>query len=145
MFTPLSLRRRRDQMRFYVDQLELDDLSLSDYRNGLMIDPNLTIYFADVNGGLAESLRRVPRPMVWVRDLPARTARDGAASRRQFLPMNRSLALSTDLDSDQDGTANAYDSIRSITLPIPRSAFPARRSSALALTLSAQSAASSAP
>jgi len=69
MFTPLSARRRRGPECDYVDQLELDDLSLSDYRNGLMIDPNLTIYFADVNGGLAEKLEtRVPGRLVWVRD-----------------------------------------------------------------------------
>ena len=33
----------------YVDYLELRDLSFSDYHNGLVVDPGLTIYFANCN------------------------------------------------------------------------------------------------
>jgi len=52
----------------YVDYLELDpsSLSYSDYRDGLVIDTNLTIYFADGNFPIDKVTSAYPGRLVWV-------------------------------------------------------------------------------
>ncbi len=58
------------QNGLYVDYLELDpnSLSYSDYRNGLVIDPNLTIYFADSNVDPFKLATVYTNRLVWVTD-----------------------------------------------------------------------------
>lgn len=49
----------------YVDFLELDDYSYSDYRNGLIIDPNMKIYFADANADPLKLMEVFPGRLIW--------------------------------------------------------------------------------
>ncbi len=49
----------------YLDYLELTNYAYSDYREGLVIDPNFTIYFADCNGDPAKLMEVYPQ-LKWV-------------------------------------------------------------------------------
>ncbi len=49
----------------YVDYLELTNIAYTNYRNGILIDPNMTIYFADSNGD-PNKLTNTVSGLVWV-------------------------------------------------------------------------------
>ncbi len=93
----------------YVDYLELDDASYSDYRNGLEIDPNLTIYFADANADPIKLEQSYPGRLVWVPGFagPNSTALVPILGGGYCL-MNAALAYSPDISSSGDGVPNAY-------------------------------------
>jgi hypothetical protein len=49
----------------YVDFLELDDASYNDYRDGLIIDPNIKIYFANANADPFKLMQVFPGQLIW--------------------------------------------------------------------------------
>ncbi|HEX4120476.1 MAG TPA: hypothetical protein VH619_07665, partial [Verrucomicrobiae bacterium] len=51
----------------YVDYLELDDSSFSDYREGLIFDPNIKMYFADANADPIKLMQVYPQ-LIWASD-----------------------------------------------------------------------------
>ena len=53
------------QNAIYVDFLELTNYSYSDYRNGLIIDPNIKIYFADANVDPFKLMLVYPNQLIW--------------------------------------------------------------------------------
>ncbi len=98
------------QNALYVDFLELRDFSFDDYRNGLIIDPNMTVYFAACNFEPDKLQAVYPGRLVWANSFtgPNSTAAvprvDGS-----ICLMNQSLAQSTIIDLDNDGVVNAKD------------------------------------
>jgi hypothetical protein len=97
------------QNGMYVDFLELDDASYSDYRNGLIIDPNLTIYFADSTADPIKLEQVYPGRLVWVPNFvgPNSTAIVPYVG-GGFCLMNAALANSTDISTADDGIPNAF-------------------------------------
>jgi hypothetical protein len=90
----------------YVDYLELQDLAFSDYHEGLIIDPNLTIYFANANVEPGK-LHQVYSNLVWVPQF----AGPNSTTNVQYLGgsnclMNAALRSSTDISTADDGVAN---------------------------------------
>ncbi|MGZ4972366.1 MAG: InlB B-repeat-containing protein [Limisphaerales bacterium] len=100
-----------DQNAMYVDFLELRDFSSDDYRNGLFIDPNMTVYFAASNFPEPDKLQNIfAGRLVWANSFagPNSTAAVPRSDGSICL-MNQSLAQSRLIDSDNDGTPNAKD------------------------------------
>jgi hypothetical protein len=101
-----------DRNAIYVDYLELQDFSFSDYRNGLTIDPNMTIYFAASNFEPQKLMAVFPDRLIWVQGFrgpnstKAVPRSDGSACL-----MNLSEATSQIIDSDGDGTPNGFDAL----------------------------------
>lgn len=101
------------QNGMYVDYLELDSnsLSYSDYRDGLVIDPNLTIYFAACNVNPAKLTNVYPGRLVWVSSFVGPNSAvavpfynsNGAPT--NFCLMNTNVAFSPDI-AFFDGTPN---------------------------------------
>lgn len=85
----------------YVDYLELDSTSYSysDYREGMTIDPNLTIYFADSNVDPFKLENAYPGRIVWVPGFsgPNSTAAVPYKNSSSFCLMNAALADSQDI------------------------------------------------
>ena len=118
------------QNGMYVDYLELDpsSLSYSDYRRGLIIDPNLTIYFAacNVEPGKLESI--YTNRLVWVPSFagPNSTKAVPYLGSSNVCMMNANLATSASI-SFFTNVANAVNqpyvlndpSNPSITYPCP--------------------------
>ena len=85
----------------YVDYLELDTNSLaySDYRNGLVIATNLTIYFADSNVDPEKLATVYPNRLVWVTNFwgpNSTTLVTNKLNPSQFCAFNAALADSLD-------------------------------------------------
>jgi hypothetical protein len=93
----------------YVDYLDLEDLAYSDYHEGLSVDPNFVIYFADSNVDPAK-LHQVYSNIVWVPQFagPNSTANIAYTGGSNCL-MNAALATSSTIDTDGDGTVNLND------------------------------------
>jgi hypothetical protein len=93
----------------YVDYLELDDYSYNDYRNGLVIDPNMTIYFADSNFDPMKLMEVYPNRLVWVSSFagPNSTAVVPYLNSSNVCLMNAALADSFDVGFF--GVANHYN------------------------------------
>jgi hypothetical protein len=93
----------------YVDYLELRDLSYSDYHNGLVVDTNFTIYFANSNVD-PDKLHRVYPNIVWVQQFtgPNSTAYAEVVTPggTNTFPVNALLRSSVDLSSFGNGLAN---------------------------------------
>jgi hypothetical protein len=54
------------QNAMYVDFLDLTNFSYSDYRNNLIIDPNIKIYFANANVDPFKLTEVYPNQLIWV-------------------------------------------------------------------------------
>ncbi len=54
------------QNALYVDYLELKDYAYTNYRSGLIIDPNIKIYFADANADPIKLMEVYPNGLIWV-------------------------------------------------------------------------------
>lgn len=94
----------------YVDVLDLR--FLTDYDQGrLLIDPNLTIYFAYSLGVPAETLDGAfGGRLVWVRDFAGPgSSVEVALADGSTIVVNRALRESLIIDSDGDGLANGID------------------------------------
>lgn len=99
-----------DQNAIYIDYLELRDFSFSDYRNGLVIDPNMTVYFAASNFEPDKLQAVFPGRLVWANSFTGPNSTKPVARRDgSTCLMNRSLAESQIIDLDNDGTVNAND------------------------------------
>jgi hypothetical protein len=90
----------------YVDYLELQDLSFSDYHHGLVVDPNFTIYYANANVPPSK-LQSVYSNIVWVPQFagPNSTVRVAYLGGSNCL-MNAALATSDSIDSAHSGIVN---------------------------------------
>jgi hypothetical protein len=93
----------------YVDYLQLTNFSLSDYRHGLVIDPNFTIYFADSNLDPEKLMEVYPR-LVWVQSFagPNSTQIVPYLNSSNVCYMNAALAQSSEI-SFFNGVANFYN------------------------------------
>lgn len=98
------------QNAIYVDYLELRDFSFSDYRNGLFVDPNMTIYFAASNFEPQKLMALYPGRIVWAQDVLGPNSTKAVARKDGTICfMNISEANSQIIDSDGDGTPNGSD------------------------------------
>jgi hypothetical protein len=93
----------------YVDFLELDDASYTDYRQGLEIAPNLTIYFADCTADPIKLEQVYPGRMVWVTNFTGPNS-----SAELSLPGGKNCYINAALLKSQDvidcnGLPFAYD------------------------------------
>jgi hypothetical protein len=97
----------------YVDYLELDPASLSytDYRDGMTIDPNLTIYFADSNVDPFKLEDAYPGRLVWVPAFagPNSTAVVRYENSSNVCLMNAALATSQDISFFPGSPPNFYN------------------------------------
>jgi hypothetical protein len=93
----------------YVDYLELTNFALSNYRSGLVIDPNFKIYFADSNGD-PQKLMEIYPGLVWVQSFagPNSTQVVPYYNSSNVCLMNAALAQSTEI-SFFNGVANFYN------------------------------------
>jgi hypothetical protein len=93
----------------YVDYLELTNFALSNYRSGLEIDPNFTIYFADCNLDPEKLMEVYPR-LVWVQSFagPNSTQVVPYLNSSNVCLINAALAQSSDI-SFFNGEANFYN------------------------------------
>ncbi|MDB6059547.1 MAG: hypothetical protein JWO95_3391, partial [Verrucomicrobiales bacterium] len=99
-----------EQNAIYVDYLELRDFSFSDYRNGLVIDPNVTVYFSASNFEPDKLQAVFPGRLVWANSFTGPNSTKAVARRDgSTCLMNRSLAESQIIDLDNDGIVNASD------------------------------------
>lgn len=89
------------QNGMYVDYLELDtnSLSYSDYRDGLVIDPNLTIYFAAANVNPIKLEEVYSNRLIWVTNFtgPNSTVAVPYFNSTNFCFMNTNVATSPDI------------------------------------------------
>jgi uncharacterized repeat protein (TIGR02543 family) len=91
------------QNGMYVDYLELDPNSLfftgTDFRDGLVIDPNLTIYFAAANVNPTKLTNAFPNRLVWVTNFvgPNSTVAVPYFDSTNVCLMNASVATSPDI------------------------------------------------
>ncbi len=110
MGSSLRFTGEGDKNAMYVDFLELADFSYTDYKNGFLIDPNLTIYFAAANVDALKLMEVYSNRLVWVQNFagPNSTTNVSLIDGTTF-PMNIALATSPDIDSDGDGIPNKYD------------------------------------
>ena len=94
----------------YVDYLELQDLSFSDYHNGLVVDDNFTIYFANANVDPSK-LQKVYPNIVWVPQFAGPNSATNVLYQGAMgnCLMNAALAASSSIDSDGDGIPNLGD------------------------------------
>lgn len=93
----------------YVDYLELTNYSYSDYRNGLIIDPNIKIYFANANADPFKLMDVYPNGLIWVSNFfgPNSTAAVPYLNSTNICLMNAALATSPDIGFF--GVPNAYN------------------------------------
>ena len=93
----------------YVDYLELTNSSFSDYRNGLIIDPNIKIYFANANADPLKLMEVYPNQLIWVTNFsgPNSTAAVPYLNSTNICLMNAALATSTEIGFF--GVPNAYN------------------------------------
>jgi len=94
----------------YVDSLELTNFALSDYRHGLIIDPNFKIYFADSGAADPEKLMEVYPNLIWVQSFagPNSTQVVPYLNSSNVCLMNAALAQSQEI-SFFNGIANYYN------------------------------------
>ncbi|MCS1408929.1 MAG: hypothetical protein M2R45_02107 [Verrucomicrobia subdivision 3 bacterium] len=95
----------------YVDRLELRGALAQDWRDTLIIDKGMTLYFADANLSVEELDGAFGGRLRWVRGYAGANSGvdivvspDGRTER-----VNRGLRESLTIDSDGDGTANGID------------------------------------
>jgi hypothetical protein len=97
----------------YVDYLELDLTSQfgNDYRDGLVIDPNLTIYFADANVDPLKLEDAYPNRLVWVPTFagPNSTVAVPYKNSTNVCLMNAALANSQDIAFFPGAQPNYYN------------------------------------
>jgi hypothetical protein len=93
----------------YVDYLELTNFSYSDYRNGLIIDPNIKIYFANANADPFKLMAVYPKGLIWVSNFwgPNSTAAVPYLNSTNICFMNAALATSPDVGFF--GVPNSYN------------------------------------
>ncbi len=93
----------------YVDYLELTNAAYSDYRTGLVIDPNFKIYFADCNADPLKLMGVYPG-LVWVQTFagPNSTQVVPYFNSSNICLMNAALANSPEI-SFFNGVANYYN------------------------------------
>jgi hypothetical protein len=94
----------------YVDYLELRDLAFTDYHNGLRVDPNFKIYFANANVDPIK-IHAVYSNIVWVTNFTGPNSTSYVEvvtpSGTNLVPVNALLRNSQDLSTFVPGTANA--------------------------------------
>lgn len=94
----------------YVDYLELGPMALADLENTVLIDPNLTVYFADANTDIATLTNTFPGRLQWVSSFAGpNSGIDVALPSGDTIRVNRGYRNSPSIDSDADGTANGHD------------------------------------
>lgn len=83
----------------YVDYLELTNSSYLDYRHGLIIDPNIKIYFADANADPIKLMEVYPNGLVWVTNFfgPNSTVLVSNLVNSSVCPMNAALYNSEEI------------------------------------------------
>jgi hypothetical protein len=93
----------------YVDYLQLTNFAYTNYRTGLIIDPNFTIYFADSNADPEKLMEIYPR-LIWVQNFagPNSTQVVPYLDSSNICLMNAALAQSTEI-SFFNGVANFYN------------------------------------
>lgn len=92
----------------YVDLLDLSQVP--DYQSALWIDPNLTIYYADVAGADPEALDgQLGGRLRWVSSFAGPNSSVDVLIYGQTVRVNRALRFSRTIDSDGDGIPNYYD------------------------------------
>ncbi|MGD0413338.1 MAG: hypothetical protein ABSC18_16730, partial [Verrucomicrobiota bacterium] len=94
----------------YVDYLDLEGLSFSDYHHGLTVDPNFTIYFANANVD-PDKLQKVYTNIVWVPQFAGPNSSTNILTEPRNLGgsnvlINVALASSSSIDSSGDGIPN---------------------------------------
>jgi hypothetical protein len=96
----------------YVDHLELTNYAYKDYRHGLYIDGNFTIYFADCNGDPAKLMDIYPR-LVWVHTFAGPNSTQVVIYTNQTSSnlcwMNAALADSLEISFFTNGVPNYYN------------------------------------
>jgi hypothetical protein len=94
----------------YVDFLELHPSVQTNLENSLIIDPNLTIYFAAANVPVDQLDGKLNGRLKWVSAFAGpNSSIDVLLANGQTIKVNRALRESVTIDSDGDGVANAFD------------------------------------
>jgi hypothetical protein len=100
----------------YVDYLELANYAYSDYRNGIVVDPNVVIYFGRANVPAEKLALAYPGKFVWVPEWVGPnsatnvTYADGNGVMTNLF-VNTMALTDTSIDSNGDGVRNAYDNM----------------------------------
>jgi len=98
----------------YVDYLELRDQLQADPDSGIVVEPGLTVYFADSNVPVSILDGKSGGRLVWARSYTGPSSgvdvvlRDGQGGFKT-IRANRNLVDSRVIDSDGDGLANGFD------------------------------------
>lgn len=94
----------------YVDYLDVTNIPPDQLESTLVIEPGLTIYFADSNGPVEDLDGKFEGRLRWVKEQAGPwSGVDVALRTGQTIRANRALVDSTTIDSDGDGLANGYD------------------------------------
>lgn len=94
----------------YVDYLDVTNIPSDYLESTLVIEPGLTIYFADANAPVATLDGKFGGQLRWVKDFAGPwSGVDVARHDGTTIRANRALVDSTTIDSDDDGLANGYD------------------------------------
>jgi hypothetical protein len=94
----------------YVDYLNVTNIPLDQLESSLVIEPGLTIYFADANAPVEELDGKFGGQLRWVKEFAGPwSGVDVALRTGQTVRANRALVDSRTIDTDGDGLANGYD------------------------------------
>ena len=95
----------------YVDRLELQSALANDWRNGLLINEGMVLYFADANIPVEELDGALEGRLRWVRSYAGENSSVDiiVSETGRTVRVNRGLRESLTIDSDGDGTANGID------------------------------------
>lgn len=95
----------------YVDRLELQSALANDWRNGLLINEGMVLYFADANLPVEELDGALEGRLRWVRSYAGENSSVDiiVSETGRTVRVNRGLRESLTIDSDGDGTANGID------------------------------------
>jgi hypothetical protein len=95
----------------YVDYLQLGPLITNDIPNSILIDPNVTVYFADSNLPVDQLDGLFDGRLRWASEFagPSSSVDVIKRSENKTVKMNRALRTSAKLDTDGDGIPNNLD------------------------------------
>ncbi|MCP5521555.1 MAG: hypothetical protein H7A46_08410 [Verrucomicrobiales bacterium] len=108
--TTVELAGVGTQNGLYVDYLELGPAVMNSLEETLVIEPNLTVYFADANMDFNTLTNAFPGRLHWVSEFAGpNSGMSVALPSGETIWVNRPLRESPIIDSDADGTANGFD------------------------------------
>lgn len=97
----------------YVDYLDLQDFAYSDYGNGLLISPNLVIYFAASNVDPGKLATSYPGRLVWVPEFAGPNSSTVVLAHINGVVTNifanQAMAQNKEIDSNGNGIPNYWD------------------------------------